>query len=60
MVFVLFFHVYELFFLYFKFVFNFSDKPFLEITIYPSDTENEENKKSLRIDLITIFTKDVS
>ena len=44
----------------FQFMFNFSDKPFLEITIYPSDTENEENKKSLRIDLITIFTKDVS
>jgi hypothetical protein len=43
----------------FKFKFDFSDKPFLEITIYPSDTEDEENKKSLRINLITLFTKDV-
>lgn len=60
MVFEFFLHVDGLSFLYFKFMFNFSDKPYLEITIYPSDTENEENKKSLRIDLITIFTKDVS
>ena len=29
------------------------------MTIYPSDTDNDESKKPLRLNLVTIFSKNV-